>query len=426
MTKSIISGLGLLAVVMAILLGVAGVYEMSEASALAMGFVGFVFAIFFARFGGFKPFFPPVESATTTDELLARAASTKRLVGVGAEHDSAESLFGDRSPRTPSAVRIISPTFGDDPEPAHDADEEPDHAHTPLFGEALSEQLAVDRAAGEQHPADGPQLERTPAAAAPTGFVQGLQAGEEAVAEDAEQSQRSPDIQVEVDPGWVGAVPADREDTPDAHDQGIPPAEEATETAAAETVADETAHPVEAERAAEPTSDEASDADAAVDTDADTAAASDDGSDVESDIDLEDLDAEELVEALDALEQTDPSDSAVQADYVIEPTVTQSSGLAVAAGTDLPVVVETPAPLELHKYSTSEIMSVVKSQESVLVDTLIEEGVLSTTGPLTDKDIRTMVFVAVSSNELIEVLTQAQQEAVALDGGGEHALGTGD
>ncbi len=350
MSKSIITGLGVLAVVTALLLWLAGVYEMSSAGALALGFVGFVFTILFARFGGFKPFFPEV-AAQYESQSEVHSWKIWNLVGVGAQSDVTESLFADRAPVTPPPATIGEHIFpdneGDDEhgEDEHGEDEQTSNeTHPPLFAEALTEQLAAERPTEDHirwvNDGDG---HVHPVVPQPNGFVDGLQA-------------------------------------------------------------DQTAH------------------ESATDIDADTDVHLDDDADVH----LEDLDAEELAASLDALEPTEPSEAAVEVDYVAEPMVIESTGLAVAGGTELPVVVGTPAPLELHKYSASEIMSVVKNQEGALVDTLIEEGVLSTSGPITDKDIRTMVFVAVSSNELIDVLTQAQREAVALNGGGDHALGTGD
>jgi hypothetical protein len=370
MSRSIITGLGVLAVVTALLLWLAGVYEMSSAGALALGFIGFVFTILFARFGGFKPFFPVVEPGDSAESQSGfNGRKIWNLVGVGAESTASESLFAERTPVTPPPVRTSEHIFPD----AEDEDEEPNQEqHPPLFTEALTQQLAterpteehirwVDDGAGHVHPVV-PQ---------PSGFVESLQA-------DRGADESVGDIQ--------GREPLADTDELDAD-----------ELDAGEADTDEIE--VEAE-------------DAPIDSDAD--------------VDLEDLDAEELAASLDELEPANPSEAAVEVDYVTEPMVMESTGLAVTSGTELPVVVETPAALELHKYSSSEIMSVVKNQEGLLVDTLIDEGVLSTSGPITDKDIRTMVFVAVSSNELIDVLTQAQRDAVALNGGSEHALGTGD
>ncbi|MFW2380137.1 MAG: hypothetical protein ACN4GZ_00150 [Acidimicrobiales bacterium] len=445
MTKSIISGLGLLAVVMAILLWLVGVYEMSPAGALATGFIGFVFAVFFARFGGFKPFFPGVEGASdgvaTAEVRASGSSSSRRLVGVGAEADSSVSLFGERSPESPPTVRMEGPEVA---EHGEDSDES-EVPRAPLFGEALSEQLAGDRSAGEElDQAQGPVHEYV--TQEPTGFVQGLRDAEQPPpAEDADSAKTS-GIAVDDDPEWVGtdALDSTGHSTVDsatgdtAHDDDLVETthdgadDDEDDLADAVLTADDQA-PGRTDATREPIDGPSADAGEAAtsvavpestDTRDDIGAELED--ELDGDVDLEDLDAEELAASLDALEPTDPAESAVEVDYVAEPMVTESTGLAVASGTELPVVVETPAPLELHKYSPAEIMSVVKSQEGVLVDTLIEEGVLSTAGPITDKDIRTMVFVAVSSNELIEVLTEAQREAVALNGGGDHALGTGD
>jgi hypothetical protein len=384
MTKSIITGLGVLTVVTALLLWLAGVYEISSAGALALGFIGFVLTIFFARFGGFKPFFPAAEDVMRVakqESHSGHSSANRSLVGVGAEADPSESLFGsqtrDPSPRPPVVRRVFSDDEGD----VDQIDDEDSHeTHPPLFGEALSEQLAIEHSI-EDHitwPNDddddgGEEVESHSLFKERGGFVGSLRTSE-AVAESAA------DVELEGSSTATAVIGVDR----DSH----------------RVAADTEAHVDPEEFGVEPS--------------------------VDADIDIEELDAEELAASLDALEPADPYQAAAETDYVAEPVVTEPTGLAVASGTELPVVISPPTTLELHKYSSTEILEVVKTQEGVLVDTLIEEGVLSTSGPLTDKDIRTMVFVAVSSNELIDVLTQAQQEAVALNGGGEHALSAGD
>ncbi len=84
--------------------------------------------------------------------------------------------------------------------------------------------------------------------------------------------------------------------------------------------------------------------------------------------------------------------------------------VAAPARADVTVTTAAGAQVELHKYSSSEIAAVVKAQEGALVETLIGEGLLTTYGPITDRDVRTMVFVAVSSNELVELLTSEPDE----------------
>ncbi len=84
--------------------------------------------------------------------------------------------------------------------------------------------------------------------------------------------------------------------------------------------------------------------------------------------------------------------------------------VAAPAKADLTVTTAGGSEVELHKYSSSEIAAVVKAQEGALVETLIDEGLLTTDGPITDRDVRTMVFVAVSSNELVELLTSEHDD----------------
>ena len=56
MTRSMVTGGVTLAMIAAIVVGFAGVYDASPALQLSWGLVGFVSTILFARFGGFKPF----------------------------------------------------------------------------------------------------------------------------------------------------------------------------------------------------------------------------------------------------------------------------------------------------------------------------------------------------------------------------------
>jgi hypothetical protein len=46
----------------------------------------------------------------------------------------------------------------------------------------------------------------------------------------------------------------------------------------------------------------------------------------------------------------------------------------------------------------------IRSGELEVIATLIEQGMLSTSGPITDRDVRTMVYVAFTSNELRKLL----------------------
>ena len=57
----------------------------------------------------------------------------------------------------------------------------------------------------------------------------------------------------------------------------------------------------------------------------------------------------------------------------------------------------TPAP-------TGDIDNAIKAGELEVISTLIEQGMLSTEGPISDRDVRTMVYVAFTSNELRKLL----------------------
>ncbi len=370
MTKSIITGLGVLAAVVALALAVLGVWETGLSGLLTIWFVGFIWLIFFARFGGFKPFFADDELAEEGVVRQAENAAPRSLVSVGAEGES-QSLFGEREPLTPPTVR--GAVFDESRQPVAES----------IPGETLFDDI--------QNP--------TPV-------------------------EKSP-IRIK----WP-------DDSPRTNSGADGPSSEATIDEPTRAVADSKTELVEVDHRVGDDTDSTDDReDVGEDADlASTAPSPAQAPTIRSDIDvtvstgpveLDDFDAENLAASMDSLAPADPATSPA-IDYRPEPVVSASTGLAVATGTDLPVVVNTPAPLELHRYTSNEIMDVVRTQESHLVDTLIDEGVLSTEGPLTDKDIRTMVFVAVSSTELIDVLTEGQREAVALQRGSKSELGTGD
>ncbi len=439
----------------AIMAGLLGAFELTAASTVALLFVWFIFAIFFARFGGLKPFFAASETTTLraagVEGSLSEDASTRRLISVGAEVDEAQSLFGEREPISTDDVNARTPIFDEDDQLDTSDLNGP---RTPLFGEALSDRLESERGDGNAEFEDSIGEE----GASIDGGIKWAEAetddDETAIeAEHAVETDEDPNdgetvsglgIEVDENPDWVaGSAGAEQDgDTDDvdelaAHeleaddaDLDKPTAEvdnDLTDVEAGEATDSESApDPVEVVEEAvidENAIDEALEVVEGLASESTPPTVGIAGT--TDNVDLEDIDAERLAAALDSLAPADPSTPPVHVDYVSEPVVTASTGLSVGSGTELPVVVQTTAPLELHKYSSSEIMAVVKTQEGHLVDTLIDEGVLSTQGPLTDKDIRTMVFVAVSSTELIEVLTAGQQEAVALNGGGNHALESG-
>ena len=486
MTKSIFTGLGVVVMFAVIMAGLAGAYELTAPLAVAWLFLFVVFAILFAGFGGFKPFFAASDAAESSpiERQQPKDSSTRRLISVGAEVDETQSLFGEREPLATNDATGTPMDFGDSKE----AKAEGLPPRAPLFGEALSDQLDSERAE-TQRDAEAVELEstgikwaddaddtppeddaETADAESPEQHVDEGAEGEEVaddlvVDPDEDSSAEGVGIVVDDDPDWVADEDgADEDALIDALDDGgdseveveVEDVVEAIELPADDETEDEV-EVAEAEIAAAEINDELDTVEldtVELDEDVELVEAAEleleaDEHDVvetevleveptevvevveaessgdEPGVDIEDIDAEKLAAALDSIEPADPSESTVEVDYVSEPVVTASTGLSVGSGTELPVVVQTPAPVELHKYSSSEIMAVVKTQEGHLVDTLIDEGVLSTQGPLTDKDIRTMVFVAVSSTELIEVLTEGQKDAVALNGGGNHALESG-
>ena len=455
MTKSIFTLVGVLVTFAAIMAGLAGAFELTAGLAVALLFVWFIFAIFFARFGGFKPFFAAEDDtfAEGAEGAFATDSGTRRLISVGAEVDESQSLFGERGPISTDGAQARTPIF--DKNSADDS--ELHRQRTSLFGEALSDRLEAERL-----DTDTPLESRDRGASgikwADPGLIGEEQTEPELIGDEEARSEvveaeseatAKNGIVVDDDPDWVGRT-VDEADIDDSEEDAAEGELQDLEDDAEEDLAvDDEQDDVEPD-VIEANIIEIDEVEAdileieadAVEIDVIEAdileieaeeeftedlvvEISDSGTETSDNVDLEDIDAEKLAAAFDSIAPADASDPPVQVDYVSEPVVTASTGLSVGSGTELPVVVQTPAPLELHKYTSSEIMAVVKTQEGHLVDTLIDEGVLSTEGPLTDKDIRTMVFVAVSSTELIEVLTEGQKDAVALNGGGNHALESG-
>ena len=67
-----------------------------------------------------------------------------------------------------------------------------------------------------------------------------------------------------------------------------------------------------------------------------------------------------------------------------------------------------PAPVahlsEKRAAKAKQLTSVIRAGELQVINTLIEQGMLSTDGPITDRDVRTMVYVAFTSNELRKLI----------------------
>jgi hypothetical protein len=57
----------------------------------------------------------------------------------------------------------------------------------------------------------------------------------------------------------------------------------------------------------------------------------------------------------------------------------------------------------------TDIEAAIQSGEVEVIATLIEQGMLSTAGPISDREVRTMVYVAFTSNELRKLLRAGGQ-----------------
>ncbi len=71
--------------------------------------------------------------------------------------------------------------------------------------------------------------------------------------------------------------------------------------------------------------------------------------------------------------------------------------------TDESDVIDLRSKVDVEKYEDSLSQALALGEETV-VDTLISQGMLSTEGEITDRDVRTMVYVAFTSNELKKLI----------------------
>lgn len=85
--------------------------------------------------------------------------------------------------------------------------------------------------------------------------------------------------------------------------------------------------------------------------------------------------------------------------------------VATAAPAELEVTEYADAPLapiidlrEVNAQNVGTVDAAINAGEVEVVATLIEQGMLSTEGPISDRDVRTMVYVAFTSNELRKLL----------------------
>ncbi len=85
------------------------------------------------------------------------------------------------------------------------------------------------------------------------------------------------------------------------------------------------------------------------------------------------------------------------------PVVARRSEIEAAEYADAPL-----APIidlrEVNRQNPGSIDAAIDAGEVEVITTLIEQGMLSTDGPISDRDVRTMVYVAFTSNELRKLL----------------------
>lgn len=85
------------------------------------------------------------------------------------------------------------------------------------------------------------------------------------------------------------------------------------------------------------------------------------------------------------------------------PVVSPKRGLEAADYADAPL-----APIidlrHVNSQNPSSVDAAINAGEVEVIATLIEQGMLSTDGPISDRDVRTMVYVAFTSNELRKLL----------------------
>jgi hypothetical protein len=90
-----------------------------------------------------------------------------------------------------------------------------------------------------------------------------------------------------------------------------------------------------------------------------------------------------------------------------------------------PVPVEQPAgppplpdPIDLREVTPERIRASVDAGAADVIQALVDQQVLSSRGPLTERDIRTMIFIALSSQDLENTLTAAHIESLVNAEGG--------
>lgn len=108
------------------------------------------------------------------------------------------------------------------------------------------------------------------------------------------------------------------------------------------------------------------------------------------------------------------SEDAVAAEPAAEQdeTLTSAEAEIIAASQQIDAADYVDAPLapiidlrEVHSFQTAgNVDNAIRAGEVEVISTLIEQGMLSTEGAISDRDVRTMVYVAFTSNELRKLL----------------------
>lgn len=94
-----------------------------------------------------------------------------------------------------------------------------------------------------------------------------------------------------------------------------------------------------------------------------------------------------------------PTDRAAVPDGDDRAEAEAAVGLVAASYADARII-----DLRLDGDGSDDIEAAIRSGELEVITSLIDQGLLSTAGPISDRDVRTMVYVAFTSNELRKIL----------------------
>lgn len=87
-----------------------------------------------------------------------------------------------------------------------------------------------------------------------------------------------------------------------------------------------------------------------------------------------------------------------------ESLMEQVSQLQAASYAEEPIAPIIDLRLAQAATTSNDVEAAIRSGEVEVISSLIEQGVLSTDGPISDRDVRTMVYVAFTSSELRKIL----------------------